>query len=333
LDAAACAAVTAAGALAALRRGGCAGLQRLVLRTTGTSRNVTHVTGPDLLSAKEAQLLAAACPALAHAACRVRCSRPADVAAACALLPGPLTLLVDLHVNVARAALQLPARVTALVLRQCLDAHAVVALGDALRTNATLKSLDLDRSRVGNAGAAALGVALRVNATLTSLAVAKNDIDDEGAAALAEALRVNATLTTLNLQDNRIGDAGAVALGGALRVNATLTSLVLDFNRIGDAGAVALAEALRVNAALTTLDLDYNGVGDVGADALGEALRVNATLTTLTMNNAHVTKDGLRAMCHAVRANTTLITVSLRGINVAGGTIFRFDGTPWFAEG
>ena len=251
LDAPACGAVTAAGAAAALRKGGCAAVQRLVLRTQD------WWLAADALNAEQVQELAAACPALQHAQCLVRCGSPVDVATACALLPGPLTLFVHRQLDAARAVLLLPARVAAVVVRKCtLDAIAMGVLGDALRTSTSLTTITLDGCHVGDAGAAALGAALRTNASLQTLSVWSSDLGNAGAAALGEALRVNRTLAALNLEANRIGDAGAASLGEALRANSALLRLSLWGNNIGNAGAAALTEALRLNTTLTKLALN-----------------------------------------------------------------------------
>ena len=67
LDASACTRVTGAGLVAALRSGGCGGLRCLCALDASWTKRFQ-------LSAEEAQQLAAACPALQHAARSVRCS-------------------------------------------------------------------------------------------------------------------------------------------------------------------------------------------------------------------------------------------------------------------
>jgi len=249
--------VNAAGLIAALRAGGCAGVQRLMFPSTMGNYNC--------LSAEQAQQLAAACPALEHTTCRVECESADDVTTACARLPGPLTLSV-ITFDALRAALQLPAQMAGLEITGCtLDAACVAALGEALRANtsATLATLSLSYIGIGEPGAAAIGEALRSNTSLTTLELCGNDIDDAGAASLGQALRTNATLATLKLYGNGIGDAGATALANALLTNATLKELILDWcNDVGDAGAAALADALRTNTTLTKLML--NGRDMVG---------------------------------------------------------------------
>jgi len=318
LDADACDAVTVAGALAALRQGGCAGVQRLVLRTYNWWKD------SDMLSAEQAQQLAAACPALEHAPCVVRCESAEDVTTVCASLPGPLTLRVY-GLDAARAASQLPARMAALVLRSCmLDLPCVTALCDALRTNTTLKTLYL--TGVGAAGATALGNALRTNTTLTELHLGANGIGDAGAASLGEALRTNATLTALGLCHNGIGEGGVASLCEVLRTNATLKTLALTGNRIGDAGAASLAEAMRTNATITMLNLRHNRIGDDGAASICAALHTNATLTSLHLGNNGIGDAGATALGNALRTNATLRVLSLEGNAIgAAGTAALVD--------
>jgi hypothetical protein len=59
--------------------------------------------------------------------------------------------------------------------------------------------LDCGFNNIVNDGAVALGEALKVNASLTELWLDENSIGDEGAAALGEALKSNAVLTQLHL--------------------------------------------------------------------------------------------------------------------------------------
>ena len=304
LDAPACAAVTAAGVVAALQAGGCSGLLRLTLPKAHWTLDENH----RLMSAEAAQQLAVACPVLEHAACSVRCARAEDVADVCTLLPGPLTLFVEGGPDAARAALQLPASVAALVMESCrLDAHCLATLGQALRGNSTLTTLMLRASGVGDAGCAALGDGLRANGTLTTLGLHYNGVSDAGAAALGGALRTHAALTSLDLSSNRIGDAGAAALAQALRSNTKLAILDLSANAVGDMGAAALGDSLRTNSALARLSLLSNEIGNPGAIALGESLQSNSSLRMLNLEKNFIGQAGVALLRKALRGNAGLL--------------------------
>jgi acyl carrier protein len=89
LDSRECFCLSSDGLVFALRVGVCTGLRRLVL--------LRRSHRPDLrlpLTPKQAQQLAATCPALQHAACYILCDHEKEAAMALALLPGPLTLTV-----------------------------------------------------------------------------------------------------------------------------------------------------------------------------------------------------------------------------------------------
>ena len=87
VDSPACDDVTAAGLVAALRDGGCAGLLRLCM----SSEDEVDLGHQHLTVALAAQL-AAACPVLEHTACTVRYDSLEEAYQAAPMLPGPLAL-------------------------------------------------------------------------------------------------------------------------------------------------------------------------------------------------------------------------------------------------
>ena len=327
LDSDTCSNVTATGVVTALRDGGCSAVQRVVFPQLADPAD-------DSLTMEQAQQLVAACPALEGCARAVRCGSQEDVAAVCALLPGPVSLAIDGDEPVAAwAALKVPARLTQLYIESCWVEEAslrealrpnttlttlwlsgcgindvkAAALSGALQTNNTLTALNLAENQIGEAGAAALAEALSVNRTLSELCLGPSVIGDAGGAALGQALVANTALKTLGLRMCYLGDASAAALSQALRANTcVLSTLDLQSNDIGAAGAAALGEALHVNTRLTELQLCYNAIGDAGAASIGDALRVNATLKTLSINFNNIGELGVAALERGVRRNTTL---------------------------
>lgn len=96
--------------------------------------------------------------------------------------------------------------------------------------------IDLDGSLRGknltDAHAKLLATELKTNTTLRSLDLSKNQIGPEGALALAEALEVNTSLCALDLSYNQIGEIGAKALLSAKTTS--LRGLILGHNNIHD---------------------------------------------------------------------------------------------------
>ena len=186
-----------------------------------------------------------------------------------------------------------------------------IELGRALSSDkCRVVQLNLASNVIGAPGATALASALKTNATITTIDLNQNETGDAGVAALAEALKTNTTVTAINLVKNDIGDAGAVALADALESNKAISMIMLSENKIGDAGAVALAEALQVNTAVTTMGLGDNSIETSGAVALAQALLANTTLTTLGLGDNNVEDTGAIALANALKTNTVVVASS-----------------------
>ena len=190
-----------------------------------------------------------------------------------------------------------------------------------------LRSLRLQRNKLGDDGAAALAQALPALTPLTELNLGNNGVGARGAEALARALGANDCLLELNLGCNPIGLAGARALGAALAVDCgvegssgddrcasggrdgadggarrgacSLERLYLPLCALSAAGATALAPALPPNRQLQALNLADNKLGPAGAASLAENLAGNEALTLLNLSSNAVGDAGAAAFARA----------------------------------
>jgi len=187
-----------------------------------------------------------------------------------------------------------------------LDNDGGAALAGALRANATLTHLDLERTDLGLRALSALcgavnesndtleflslenprefsvadehawpaARALGANASLKTLKCGKWGLKHEGLETIvAYGLCENKTLETLDLRCNRVDELGGAHVARALRENKTLRRLNLEENKLGDAGAAAVAAALGETTSLLRLDLRCNGIGGPGLIALADGVR------------------------------------------------------------
>ncbi|KAF9961236.1 hypothetical protein BGZ72_004377 [Mortierella alpina] len=190
-----------------------------------------------------------------------------------------------------------------------LDEGAVL-IAEALKLNASLTALNLRGNSIGRIGAKALAEALKINSNLANLSLQGNSIGDHGAKALAEALKINSSLTTLDLQKNSIGDHGATELAAALKTNSTLTTLELQHNSIWFKGFLEFSEAIKANSTLVTLDLQKNKIGAARAKALAEALKTKSPMTTLNISHESFQYNGARALAEAIKTDTALTSLT-----------------------
>jgi hypothetical protein len=130
----------------------------------------------------------------------------------------------------------------------------------ALKKNTTITELDLSHNTFDLA-AIELGELLKTNKTLKKIDVSSCDMHDKAILGFAEALMCNNTLTELNLSNN-FARKESKYIAEALKTNTALTSLNLDVNQIMDDGAESLKLALQVNTTLKSLSGYNNPVVD-----------------------------------------------------------------------
>ena len=187
-----------------------------------------------------------------------------------------------------------------------------IAVAESLKSNESLKELELVDCGVGVNGTKALATALSEGkAVLTSLDLSSNDIggyydnkdtfvsDLSGVQALASAL---AGIAVIKLSSNRLcgvwhkddqqmgiyNSSGIRALASALA-----SGLCIRSNGIGAEGARAIASALIGNAALTTLDIVDNNIGADGANAIAAVLG-SSVLKKLNVDGAELNIEQLK---------------------------------------
>ncbi|XP_027855737.1 protein phosphatase 1 regulatory subunit 37 [Xiphophorus couchianus] len=155
-------------------------------------------------------------------------------------------------------------------------------LGDLLRYNSTLQTLELSDNVLGDAGLEELCDGLsRQTKGLKVLILKNNQITERGMNHLAKTLPGLKILEVLDLGDNHLGNEGIQVIREPLMVNSSLLHLGLAQSNITCEGAVALAEFLAESRLIQRLDLHQNRVKLGGLMALSLALRINCSLSHL----------------------------------------------------
>ncbi|KAM8915782.1 protein phosphatase 1 regulatory subunit 37 [Spinachia spinachia] len=166
-------------------------------------------------------------------------------------------------------------------------------LGDLLRYNTTLHTLDLGSNVVADAGLEELCDGLRLQtAGLRVLMLRNNQITAEGMIHLATALPVLMVLQVLDLGENLLGNDGMHVIREPLMVNCSLLELGLARVNVTCEGAVALAEFLAESRQILRLDLRQNEVKLGGLMALCLALRINRSFACLYVDHIPPQEQG-----------------------------------------
>ncbi|KAK1946871.1 Leucine-rich repeat-containing protein 74B [Phytophthora citrophthora] len=141
-----------------------------------------------------------------------------------------------------------------------------ILLGTMLTSpSCVVRVLDVSWNSIRRTGAVALGLAMRTNTSLKNLQMSMNRCGDGGGEQLAAALACNTTLAQLDLSHNALTGVSAVAFGFFLRQNQSLRTLDMKDNSLGEVGARALLRAIalgsRCEISLSVHDLETSSVG------------------------------------------------------------------------
>ena len=204
----------------------------------------------------------------------------------------------------------------------------LVALGNALRSNESLRSLNLrDNETAGPAGWRGLATALQ-SPTLTLEKIVLNNcgIDDEGINSLANGLAANTNMKELDLfGNNDISSAGWGAFFQPIQSSTlALEKLVLDGSNFDDDGVLALTSLGNVSS-LKVLDLWMNqAITKPGMLALANLLRVpHCMLEELNVcGNPFIDDEVLIVFANAVARNQTMSKLLVTG-NYGNGSILQ----------
>ena len=202
------------------------------------------------------------------------------------------------------------------------------ALAEVLRTNTTLKSMDLHKNPgIGNPSVMSLCEALKVNTTLSSLDLSGTGISDAGVLSLVEVLKTNtSSLTSLLLSDIKISHQSIKSIAEILRVNSTLKNLKFEGNKVGVGGTKLIAESLKANTTLKLLSLSRNNIKAKCGRLFSDSLKVNGTLESLTLAENALGSRGAQLLSDGLRVNT-----SLRHLDLSGNSIGS-EGAESIAE-
>ncbi|XP_072546295.1 protein phosphatase 1 regulatory subunit 37 [Salminus brasiliensis] len=208
----------------------------------------------------------------------------------------------------------LSSRLTVLHLENtCLSGKPLFTLVGALKKNVALQELCLcDNELNSYQDAMQLGELLKYNHTLQTLDLRNNAISDSGLEELCDGLRVEKSgLRTLVLSNNQITQHGMTHLKSVLPFLRTLATLDLGRNNLENQGIHILKESLMINRSITQLGLASVGITCEGAVVLAEIVAESRVLQTVDVRQNSVLTAGLMALALALRINHSVLQLHL----------------------
>ena len=156
------------------------------------------------------------------------------------------------------------------------DTETVGKLSYALRTNPTIKCVDLCDNRLGGSNTATLSEALAV-ARVQHVIVRFNSIGKLGCDSLSNVLD-STKLQILDLRGNKLTASDVTKLMSSVAHHSFLRVLGLGGNELGPEGVSTVCNALIKNCSVEQLELWNNNMGTTGADHVARLLSASITV-------------------------------------------------------
>lgn len=184
-----------------------------------------------------------------------------------------------------------------------------VRIAQALKSNTSLKTLNLVASQITPEGAMAFVEAFQVNKTFEELSLISSEIISDGGLALAALIKTNRIGETVSFSNATITTALLSVIFEALNDHNTTTVQHLYFSgcTIGNDGMMFIAEALKANKNLSSVAfgkyLANEFLSPACTRAFVEALKVNTTLERLNLVWSEIINDGGLVLAELIRTN------------------------------
>jgi Ran GTPase-activating protein (RanGAP) involved in mRNA processing and transport len=182
----------------------------------------------------------------------------------------------------------------------------VQALAKGLKSNKTLHTLDLSRSRIDDVSVLAEG--LRENTSLKCIKLRSIGMHDEQMETIVSSLYGHPTLESLDLSFNHLRNL--TPLGHVLKCpNCKLNELTIGFQnmwQIAKTNISSLAEALKENESLVTLGMAANKLTDRDANEIAHALAINHNIENLDVRENRMHDEGIISLAMVAKKSKAL---------------------------
>eukprot|EP00002_Diphylleia_rotans_P035495 TRINITY_DN7757_c0_g1_i7.p1 TRINITY_DN7757_c0_g1~~TRINITY_DN7757_c0_g1_i7.p1 ORF type:complete len:2090 (+),score=305.37 TRINITY_DN7757_c0_g1_i7:142-6270(+) len=219
----------------------------------------------------------------------------------------------------------------------------VLILCTLLKSNKSLRVVDIHRKELSVAAAFAISQAISVNTTMNSVSynsrsrlplsrlriprppekgpldfasISFDTVDMIVWSGFLKQSPLGITELDLSPSDICIHDVSGICLADALIFNKVIKILDLSCNGLTDKSGVSLALALRANPCIEELNLSFNNFGEVTANAFAVMLTKNFKLRVLDLSFNFMDFKAATALCEGLKGHSTLELLDLRGNHI-----------------
>ncbi|KAJ1562744.1 NACHT, LRR and PYD domains-containing protein 8, partial [Nowakowskiella sp. JEL0078] len=174
----------------------------------------------------------------------------------------------------------------------------IAILSSWLGSNKTVETLYLSHLEITDNGARYLGESLRTNSVLKTLEM-NSSIGDE-VVHIFNGLRENQALVSLNISENEIGTDTGSFIANCLLVNKVLRELKMNGNYSATDCIAIFAPSLASNKTLQLLDLRFISMTTNTCDSLSKALKMNCSLQSLNLSSTSLNDESMNLISKSI---------------------------------
>ncbi|KAF1322620.1 hypothetical protein FI667_g11116, partial [Globisporangium splendens] len=153
--------------------------------------------------------------------------------------------------------------------------------------------------------------AMRTNTSVRLLDLSNNHLTDAIGKSVGKMLEKNKALRPLNLGFNELTPRSLGAIGNALKQNCVLTSLVLESNPILVFNKELCASPANASVSMAPHGSDSGATQHASIEAFTSAIATNSSLTALNVFSTSMNYDVGRALVQAFAKNTSIISLEV----------------------
>jgi len=206
-------------------------------------------------------------------------------------------------------------------------------LCEVLKTNNTIRSLNISRCNLQNGDIRHIADGLLQNTTLNDMNLSRNAFNQIAAEYIAEALKENVTLRELDLSWNPIGESGLEQIIDGMKDNTGLKMLNMSWSNVYCKSATAiktLSQFLEEHEYIELLDLSHNHLTDECVESMAKGIR-ESSLKELNIECNQFSGNATLTLLEAL-SDSSIAVQKFEGTNVAKHNINLFQQLKPFEE-
>lgn len=196
--------------------------------------------------------------------------------------------------------------ITILHLNNNMGSDVLKNISSALKTNNTLRRLDLLDMNISDYSIKKLCNALVLNKSIRDIILSNCNISTYSIILLSDLISENNIIETIDISYNNIGDDGIIPFFNALKKNRGIKKLNIGNINITERSMILFSQVLVVNNTLEQIDLSGNNINIDGLKLITNTIKHNTTIKILYIHDIRIENEGAKLLIDMLKENIVI---------------------------